>query len=510
MAIERRDLLKLMGTAAVCSSSSAQGKRPRSEPAQASGKRPNILVFLTDDHGQWLQEAYGNSEVRTPNMNRIARSGVRMNNAFTTSPVCSPARASFFTGRMPSQHGIHDWIEESKQAYAYPWLKDQTLISELLKAAGYHTGLVGKWHCGEERFPHPGFDFCYGYWFNQRPHLGKQDFSDNGKHVTVDGFQSDFFTQQALGFLKRHYGDESTARAPFFLFIGYTDTHSLHTQMPEELVAQYQNATFRDIPREKFPEAHGTARIPVLADDSEENQKRKEYYAAASSIDRQVGKVLDALEALGQLDNTMVVYTGDHGLNAGQHGMWEKGNATIPQNFLEESIRIPCSISWRNGGVPSGLACDIPVNHCDLFATVLDAAGAAPTDEAARKINSPGRSYLPFLRSDASELWRDDVISEYGNARMIRHDEYKLILRYPYKGVGFANEFYDLKADPRETTNVYDNTQHKSKIQTMTARLNDFFAKYSDPAHDAMHLEQQPLATPTSPWLEALKLHSKA
>lgn len=510
MEIERRDLLKLLGAAAACSPLDAQAAGSKAGPAGASNKRPNILVFLTDDHAQWLQQAYGNSEVRTPNMNRIARSGIRMNNAFTTSPVCSPARASFFTGRMPSQHGIHDWIEESKQAYAYPWLKNQTLISQLLKAAGYHTGLVGKWHCGEERFPHPGFDSWYSYWVNQYPHFGIQNFSDNGKHVTADGFQSGFLTEQALTFLKGHYADASTADAPFFLFVGYTDTHSPHTQMPDELVAQYENATFRDIPRENFPEAHGTARIPVLSDRGKENQKRKEYYAAASSVDREVGKVLDALEALGQFDNTMIVYTGDHGLNAGQHGMWEKGNGTIPQNFLEESIRVPFSIAWRNGGIPSGLACDVPVNHCDLFATVLDAAGALPTGEAAREINSPGRSYLPYLKGNASQPWRDDVICEYGNARMIRHDGYKLIRRYPYKGVGFANEFYDLKSDPRETANVYDRSEHESRIQAMTGRLNEFFAKYSDPAHDAMHLEQQPLATPASPWLEALKLHSKA
>src|SRR5690242_10494938 len=135
MALERRDLLKLLGAAATSSASGISGASPT-----ASGpKSPNILVFFSDDHGQWLQQAYGNSEVRTPNMNRIARNGVRMTNAFTTTPVCSPARASFFTGRMPSQHGIHDWIEETKQAYAYPWLKGQALISELLKKSGYHT-----------------------------------------------------------------------------------------------------------------------------------------------------------------------------------------------------------------------------------------------------------------------------------------------------------------------------------------------------------------------------------
>ncbi|HXE14927.1 MAG TPA: sulfatase-like hydrolase/transferase [Bryobacteraceae bacterium] len=501
MALERRDILKLLGTAAVSPLTASSSESPSA--------KPNILVFLTDDHGQWLQQAYGNSEVRTPNMTRIARNGVRMTNAFTTSPVCSPARASFFTGRMPSQHGIHDWIEETKQAYAYPWLKGQTLISQLLKESGYHTGLVGKWHCGEERYPHPGFDSWFSYWVSQYPHSGRQNFSDNGKHITADGFQSPFLTEQAIRFLKNHYAGKDTADKPFFLFVGYTDTHSPHEQMPDDLVAGYAEATFRDIPREPFPSVHGRALIPVSNDPEKERRKREEYYAAASSIDTEVGKALDALESLGQMDNTIVIYTGDHGLNAGHHGMWEKGNATIPQNFFEESIRVPCSIAWRNGGIPQGLESDLPVNHCDLFATLLEAAGATPHRDAAERINSPGRSYLPHLLGKSTEPWRDDVVCEYGNARMMRHDGYKLILRYPYGGVEFANEFYDLRADPRETTNLYEKPEYKKAIQQMTARTDGFFAKYRDPAHDGLRLQDQPLATPASPWLQALKSKTK-
>ena len=276
-------------------------------------------------------------------MTRIARNGVRMANAFTTCPVCSPARASFFTGRMPSQHGIHDWIEETKQAYAYPWLKGQPLLSELLRDAGYHTGLVGKWHCGEERIPHPGFDSWFSYWVNQYPHSGKQQFSDNGKQFSAEGFQSPLLTDQAIRFLRSHYSNKSAASRPFFLFVGYTDTHSPHTQMPDDLVSQYKDATFRDIPHETFSSVHGKTLLPVSTDPAVEHTKRQQYYAAASSIDREVGRVLDELESTGQLENTLVVYTGDHGLNAGHHGMWEKGNATLPQDFLEESIRVPCT-----------------------------------------------------------------------------------------------------------------------------------------------------------------------
>src|SRR6478609_12186859 len=119
MGVKRRDLLKTLGAVAAASALGGNASTIGDSKKHATPAKPNILVFLTDDHGQWLQQAYGNSEVHTPNMTRIARNGVRMANAFTTCPVCSPARASFFTGRMPSQHGIHDWIEETKQAYAY-------------------------------------------------------------------------------------------------------------------------------------------------------------------------------------------------------------------------------------------------------------------------------------------------------------------------------------------------------------------------------------------------------
>lgn len=510
MKIKRRNLLKSLG--AITASSVLGGGKTQAEvqPAvrQSVPTRPNIVVFLTDDHGQWLQQAYGNSEVHTPNMTRIARNGVRMTNAFTTCPVCSPARASFFTGRMPSQHGIHDWIEESRQAYAYPWLQGQTLLSELLKGAGYHTALIGKWHCGEERYPHPGFDRWFSYWVNQYPHFGKQNFSDDGKHVTADGLQSPFLTEQAIHFLQSHYADNGNATRPFFLFVGYTDTHSPHDEMPGDLLAQYDDATFRDIPNEPFLNVHGKTLLPVSKNRAIEETKRKQYYAAASSIDREVGKLLDELESRGQLENTLIVYTGDHGLNAGQHGTWEKGNATIPQNFLEESIRVPCAISWPAGGIPRNLEADMPVNHCDLFATLLEAAKALPDSATSKKINSPGKSYLAQLQGKVPVSWRDYTICEYGNARMIRSDGYKLILRYPFQGVSFANELYDLKADPRETTNLYDNPgpQYRQVVQQMSAHLNDFFSKYTVPDHDGLHLEHQPMATPASPWLEAAKL----
>jgi arylsulfatase A-like enzyme len=187
--------------------------------------------------------------------------------------------------------------------------------------------------------------------------------------------------------------------------------------------------------------------------------------------------------------------------------MWEKGNATLPQNFLEESIRVPCLISWPGGGIPHNLQSDLGANHCDLFATLLDAAGAVPDAGTARKINSPGRSYLSHLRGKSGGNGRDHIICEYGNARMIRRDGYKLILRYPYKGVNFASEFYDLIADPRETVDLYGRAsgQYSRIIKQMTDQMEEFFSKFTSPGHSGLDLEHQPMATPESPWLAAEK-----
>jgi choline-sulfatase len=502
--MKRREFLKISG-ALGAGLAAWPALSPLPARARSKSLRPNILIFLTDDHGQWAQHAYGNSELRTPNMDRLALTGTRMTQAFTTCPVCSPARASFFTGRMPSQHGIHDWLQETRFALSHPGLTGQTLISQLLKGAGYHTALVGKWHCGRTREPHPGFDRWFSYWVSQYPHNGRQRFSDQGRLVVEEGQQSPLLTARAIDFLREHQAKEGPAGQPFFLFISYVDTHSPHNAAPEGLVEEYRSATFKDIGHEPFAACHGRALAPVSKHRSVERKKRMEYYGAVSSLDREVGKVIAELERLGQIDDTLIVYTGDHGLNCGQHGMWEKGNATIPQNFLEESVRVSCTLSWPVGGIRQNAACDDLVDHCDLWATLLEIAGATPDGPTAAQINSPGRAYLGQLRGKKVQGWRQTMISEYGNARMARTTRYKLIERYPYDGVRFPNELYDLEKDPRETVNCYGDSSLRPVIDGLSGQLRQFFAKYTVPGHSGLDLEHQPECTPASPWLVAAR-----
>jgi arylsulfatase A-like enzyme len=425
-------------------------------------KRPNLLVFLTDDHGAWAAGCYGARSIRTPTLDWLAATGTRLDAAYTPCPVCSPARASFWTGQMPSQHGIHDWIYEP----GFPDIglpKENKTLAELLSEAGYRTGFVGKWHCGASWLPKSGFDYYLGENKEQYPHRGICKFTENGTPVEYIGQRSAFVTQKAVDFLQKQERDR-----PFFLFVGYTDTHSPFKDHPERLVGSYSACTFPEVPREKYT---GSAKViaPAPSAEAERRKRLAQYFAAVSYIDEQVGQVLDALSP-EELDNTLVVYTSDHGHMNGHHGLYAKGNATVPQNFYEESIRIPCLVRWP-GTVGAGKVSATTTSHCDLFATLLDAAGLAAGAE------SPGRSVLPRLKRGARDEVRD-AFCEYGNARMIRRGRYKLIVRYaPHVG----DELYDLEKDPRETRNLIGQKSLAPTIAELRAALDAFFARYSAP-----------------------------
>ena len=458
-------------------------------------ERPNIIVFLTDDHGQWAANCYGCASLHTPTMDRLAQTGARLTRAFTPSPVCSPARACFFTGRFPSQHGIHDWVHEYHGGRSHPGLTGQTLISELLRDGGYQTALVGKWHCGDSRRPAAGFDRWFSFYEDQYPHAGEIHFSDQGELVVEHGRRSALITDRALAFLRERDHDR-----PYFMTVGYVDTHSPFSGHAERLAAHYRRQALDDIPREARPALYGEAVRGRPTDDAEHHEALAQYYASVTAMDEQMGRILDELEARGELDNTLIVYTSDHGHMNGQHDLYCKGNATTPQNFFDESILVPCLMSWP-ARIAAGQVCEQFVDHCDLFATVLDAAGVA-LDEAQRAaINSPGRSFLPLLDGrDPGDDWRDAQVCEYGNARMIRTRDFKLVRRYPTPVRYDCDELYDLRVDPRETLNRIDLPGLESVFDALRSRLNAFFAEYEDPQRSGKAIMHQPMCSGHEPW----------
>ncbi len=458
------------------------------------GDLPNIVVFLTDDHGAWAAGCAGNREIHSPSLDHLAATGTRLSNAFTTCPVCSPARASFLTGRLPSQHGIHDWLKWDEQGQEHPGIDGQWNIGQLLQAAGYHTGLVGKWHCGRDHLPRPGFDRWFSYQVNQYPHFGEQSFSDQGRPVRARGHQAPLLTDRAVDFIRHRPADR-----PFFLLVGYVCTHTPLQDQPERLVAPYRAGRFAAIPEEEPAPSHGWARMAWPRAVQTHREQLAQYYAAVSFIDEQVGRVLDELDGAGLRQNTLVAYTADHGHMNGHHGLISKGNATVPQNFLEESIRVPALLSWP-GVLPAGQVCEAMVDHCDLFATLLEAAGATPAPAVAEEIHSPGHSYLPLLRG-AAGAWRDVQFCEYGNARMARSARHKLIRRYPGPNGHFGDELYDLEADPREQHNLLAEPRYAPVVAELAARLDAHFARYEVPDQSGADIAARRRCNPNEPWL---------
>ncbi|MEZ4656229.1 MAG: sulfatase-like hydrolase/transferase [Caldilineaceae bacterium] len=459
---------------------------------------PNILLVLADDHGQWSLGCYGNTTVQTPNMDFLASNGVRFDNAFTPCPVCSPARASLFTGRIPSQHGVHDFLSEDMEFSTHPWLADEILLSQLLQRAGYQTGLVGKWHCtADGHNPQPGFDYWVSYdvrkrgWINQYEHSGVFDVSVQGQTHTRRGFQSQLLTEEALRFLH-----DRNFQQPFFLTVGYVDTHFPFAEQPTRLVEQYRHMT------PSGSVANASSHLPASGPNSlapgDPAECLAQYYAGVSMIDHQLGTLLDHLEGQGWLDNTLVVYTSDHGHLIGQHGLYGKGNATIPQNFFAEAIRIPMLMRWPEGGLtPSPNAA--PFDHCDLFATILDATGVTLTGDEQRRIDSPGQSILSMLRGQR-QPWRDYQCCEYGNARMITDLTHKLVRRYPPIAQGFGDEFFDLAMDPIETVNRIGDAQYQNDIQRLHKQLDEFYSRYEIPARAGKQILELPPHNRLEPW----------
>jgi choline-sulfatase len=416
----------------------------------------NVLVFLTDDHAQWCAGAYGHDAVHTPTIDHLAASGTRMANAFCPTPVCSPARASFYTGRLPSQHGVHDHI--SPDADGQGWLDGETTLPELFGAAGYETALFGKWHCGQ-----PEQDEAFEHAFGVRDADGYRPW-----YATLDGDRR--VTDRALEFLR----DGRDADRPFFGVVGYTATHSPWEGNPERLVAPYRETV--SVPAEPTYPFGGPSNEGVAAQNWNRNARetRAQYCAAVEGIDAQAGRVLDCLDRQGLREETLVVYTADHGLNLGEHDVWGKGNATRPANALEESVRVP--LVWNGPDVRAGQTRREFVDHCDTFAALLDYADIDPP-----AADRPGRSYRPMV-TDAAPVpdWKDVQVGEYGPTRWARSERYKL-LRRAYDA---PDLLVDLEADLRECRNVLDDPEHADAVERLDATLEATFEELAPLAHD--------------------------
>lgn len=456
-------------------------------PLRGNGtSRPNVVFILTDDQGIWAAGCYGNPEIRTPNIDRLAAAGVRFENFFCTSPVCSPSRATFLTGRIPSQHGVHDWIrdgnvppdeemlsEPMRETFpALPYLEGQVSYTDIMAQRGYTCGISGKWHLGDSLHPQHRFE----HWFVHQRGGGPYNNAPmvrEGRLVNEPGYVTNVITEDALGFLEAHAHTDK----PFYLSVHYTAPHSPWIgEHPQDIVDSYDDCPFKSCPQEaKHPWATS------LSDRCLGNREAlKGYFAAVTAMDMDVGRILNRIEELGLREDTLVIFTSDNGYSCGHHGFWGKGNGTFPLNMYENSIKVPL-IMGHTGHIPEGKSISALVSGYDFMPTLLEYVGVPlPVRQ-----NLPGQSILHLL-SGGPETDRESVVvyDEYGPTRMIRTTDWKYVHRHPYG----PHELYDLANDPDERQNLIDEPAQRQRIKKMRQRLADWFAQYVDSAMDGARL----------------------
>jgi N-acetylglucosamine-6-sulfatase len=411
------------------------------------GKPRNIVFILTDDHRYDALGFVGHPWLKTPNLDSLAKNGVHAKNAFVTTALYSPSRASILTGQYAHRHRVVDNNN--------PLPPGTVFFPQYLQRAGYDTGFVGKWHMGGEGDdPQPGFEHWVSF-RGQGTYLpSPSGLNVNGKRVPQRGYITDELTDYALDWLQKRPADK-----PFFLYLSHKGVHS------DFVPAERHRGRYKDGPftppvsmdantdpagrpmwvKNQRNSWHGVdfpyhSRLDVAA-------YYRRYCEMLLSVDESVGRVLDYLRQKNLLNDTLVVYMGDNGFAFGEHGLIDKRTA------YEESMRVPLLLQCPELFQPGTTLTNVVAN-IDIAPTLLQAAGLRAPEQT-----MDGRSFLP-LAQGKSAPWRDALLYEYYWERnfpqtptlhAVRGDRYKYIR---YQGIWDTDELYDLQADPGETKNL--------------------------------------------------------
>jgi N-acetylglucosamine-6-sulfatase len=438
----------------------------------AAQRLPNLIVILSDDHRYDFMSCVSNAPafLETPHLDRLAREGARMANAFVTTSLCSPSRASILTGQYMHQHGVVD------NQRAIP--AGTTFFPERLQRAGYRTAFLGKWHMGHDTDdPQKGFD----HWASFR---GQGEYFDpqlnvNGTRRKFTGYTADVLTDLALEWLK------AQRDRPFYLQLAHKSVHfdfqpaprhrGRYDRFPVKRPVTMANteANYAAQPhwmQERRYSIHGVDHLETGMFDNDpvpnfDNLVRR-YCETVYSLDENIGRVLKYLDDSGLATNTMVLYLSDNGFELGEHGFYDKRDAT------EESIRIPM-LAWAPGRIPAGTVVTQMVLNLDVAPTLLEVAGVT-----APEMKLVGRSFWPLLEGRPVP-WRDHLLYEYywewnfpatPSLLAIRTDRYKFVF---YHGVWDRNAFYDLATDPQERHNLIDVPAFQDLIAGLQKQLFD-------------------------------------
>ncbi len=433
--------------------------------------RPNVLMIVTDDQGFWALGCAGNAELRTPNLDRLAAGGVRLDRLFCVTPVCSAARASILTGRIASRHGVHDFLRSRDDAHPLhggdtAFLDGQPTYTQLLAGAGYECGISGKWHLGADHRRQAGMAF---WRVKGGAYMDCPFHDETGGQRVAPGYVTDAITAHALAFLDARAADGR----PFCLNVHYNAPHSpwRREHHPPELFDPYfENCPFESVPLEpKHPDDVGITDFFHCPE--RRREKLSGYYAAVTGLDAGVGRLLDRLEGLGLARETLVIFTSDNGMNMGHHGICGKGNGTSPLNLFETSVRVPGIVRWP-GRWDDGSVCGELLSHYDILPTLLELTGLEHPDPD----SLPGRGVAEVLEGKDAGAGSVVVFDEYGPARMIRTERWKYTHRYPQG----PHELYDLDADPDECRNLLaDRGEKPPEAAELRAEMEAWFDRYA-------------------------------
>jgi arylsulfatase A-like enzyme len=429
--------------------------------ASPSQKRPNILFLFADDQRADTISAWGNSHIKTPNLDKLVASGFsfRSNYIFggNNGAVCMPSRAMLMSGK--------NWFHIDVKT-----LSGVKLMPELLGERGYVTFGVGKWHNGEPswlRAFQQGKTVMFG---GMSDHLKVpvRDLGPDGKLTPVrtgEKFSSELFADSVIEFLKKQAGQK-----PFFAYVAFTAPHD--PRMPPSPQREYYYENKPPLPLNfaaQFPFDNGhmlNCRDENLAawprTESVIRDQLAEYYGMITHLDGQIGRILQALKDAGLADNTIIIYAADNGLALGSHGLMGK------QNVFEHSMRVP--LIFAGPGIPAGKSTRAFTYLLDVFPTVCDLTGVTPPSDL------EGKS-LRSLWDGQKDKIRDSVFLPFLQIqRAVRDERWKLIA-YPKAGV---LQLFDLQNDPNELTNLSDAPEHAADIKRLLILLKDWQAKSGD------------------------------
>ncbi|MDJ0929291.1 MAG: sulfatase-like hydrolase/transferase [Gammaproteobacteria bacterium] len=462
-------------------------------PMLAAAADPtNLLLIVTDNQSPGLLGAYGNPDIRTPNIDRLAEQGLLFEQAYATSGVCSPTRATLLTGLLPSQTGVHNGLPGRYKVANWSAIEEFRNLPQTLADAGYRTGLVGKYHLGDHRNPQLGFKYWVTFRGGHTESFVDMDVNDNGTMLNVAELGqhvTDYWTTQAVRFLEQQ-NDER----PFFLMLSYNGPYILPPTVNRPAIGRHAQYYAANPPAMPQRPVHGylrewakTMRMPVdvtggtyawAAIDALNNQQAMNRIAAEMTlVDDGVGAVMVALQARGLADNTLVVFLSDQGSAYGQLGLWGNSSWGAPAPAYRANMQIPL-IFFHRGEIPAGERRELMIDEFDLFPTLLDYLGFGDRVIA----NTPGQSFAPVLRGDGM-AWDNTVFFEYIDTRVIQTSDWKYTKRF----LAEPNELYDLSTDPGETRNLVDDPAYGEVVVRLDRRLTEFFDRHADPRFDIWH-----------------------